>query len=90
MIGFRARLLRRDIDGDHVLAALEQRFQDGLTERLLAVHHNTHLDLLHTPIGFPLLMLLEHEERENFYSAAAFFRAAVAPASLRPAISSAE
>src|SRR6266849_6776094 len=41
-IGLRAFLLRRDIDGNHVLAALEQRLQHRLAERLLAVHHNTH------------------------------------------------
>ena len=42
-IGLGALLLRRDVDGDHVLAALEQRLQDGLAERLLAVHHDTHV-----------------------------------------------
>ena len=41
-IGLRARLLRRDIDGDDILAALEQRFQHRLAERLLAVDDDTH------------------------------------------------
>ena len=41
-IGLCALLLRRGIDGDDVLAALAQRFQNRLTEGLLAVHHDTH------------------------------------------------
>jgi hypothetical protein len=44
-IGLGALLLRRDIDGDHVLAALEQRLQHRLAERLLAVHHDAHFFL---------------------------------------------
>jgi hypothetical protein len=43
-VGLGAFFLRRNIDGDHVVAALEQRLQDGLAERLLAVHHDTHSD----------------------------------------------
>src|SRR4051812_1682787 len=45
-IGFGTLLLRRDIDRDHFVATLEQRLQDGLAERLLAVHHDTHSDFL--------------------------------------------
>jgi hypothetical protein len=45
-IGLGALLLRRDIDRDHFVAALQQRLQDGLAERLLAVHHDTHSDFL--------------------------------------------
>ena len=41
-IGLGARLLRRDIDGDDILAALEQRFEHRLAERLLAVNDDTH------------------------------------------------
>ena len=41
-IGLLAGLLRRDIDADHVLAALEQRFQHGLAEGLLAMDHDAH------------------------------------------------
>jgi hypothetical protein len=33
---------RRDIGGDDVLAALEQRLQHGLAEGLLAMDHDTH------------------------------------------------
>ncbi len=43
-IGLGALFFRRDIDGDDVLAALDQRFQDGLAEGLLAVDHDTHSD----------------------------------------------
>ena len=52
-IGLGARFLRRDIDGDHVLAALEQRFQHRLAEGLLAVDHDTHstLPTLHPRAG---------------------------------------
>ena len=35
--------LRRDVDGDDLLAALEQRLEHRLAERLLAVNHDTHL-----------------------------------------------
>ena len=41
-IGLRAFLLRRHIDGDDVIAALEQRFEHRLAEGLLAVNHDTH------------------------------------------------
>ncbi len=41
-IGLGTFLLRRDIDGDDVLAALDQRFEHRLAERLLAVNDNTH------------------------------------------------
>ena len=37
-----AFLLRRDVNADHVLAALDQRLQHGLAERLLAVNDDTH------------------------------------------------
>src|SRR5262245_48196322 len=41
-IGLRALLLRRHVDRDYVVAALAQRLQHRLAERLLAVHHDTH------------------------------------------------
>ena len=41
-IGLGAWLFRRDIDGDDVLAALDQRFKHRLAERLLAVNDDTH------------------------------------------------
>jgi hypothetical protein len=41
-IGLGARFFRRDIDGDDILAALEQRFEHRLAERLLAVNDDTH------------------------------------------------
>src|SRR5262245_42147976 len=41
-IGPGAFVFRRDIDGDDILTALEQRFQHGLAEGLLAVNDNTH------------------------------------------------
>ncbi len=43
-VGFRAGLFRRHIDGDDIVAALEQRFQHGLAERLLPVNHDTHIE----------------------------------------------
>jgi hypothetical protein len=42
-IGARAFLLRRHVDRDDVLAALDERLQHGLAERLLAVDHDTHM-----------------------------------------------
>ena len=42
-VGLGAFLLRRDIDADDVLAALDQRLQHGLAEGLLAVNHDTHV-----------------------------------------------
>jgi hypothetical protein len=88
-ISLRTRLLGRHIDRNHVLSALEQRFQNGLAERLLPVDYNTHFVL--SELGTPVPALAgTTPSREEFHSAAAFFRAAVAPASLRPAISSAE
>ena len=41
-VGLGAFLLRRDVDGNDLLAALEQRFKNGLAERLLAVDDDTH------------------------------------------------
>src|SRR5262249_15090803 len=41
-VGLLARLLGRHIGGDHILAALDQRLQHGLAERLLAVDDDTH------------------------------------------------
>ena len=41
-IGLLAGLLRRHIDADDVLAALQQRFQHGLAEGLLAMDHDAH------------------------------------------------
>ena len=52
-IGPGAFLLRRDIDGDDVLAALEQRLQHRLAEGLLAVNHDTHCNLLPDPPSVP-------------------------------------
>ena len=93
-IGFRARLLGRHVDGDHILAALQQRLQHGLAERLLAVDHDTHLDLRSSQwilfCSWVLTFAGTTHRVGSRYSAAAFFRTAVAPASLRPAISSAE
>ncbi len=43
-IGFGARLFRRDIDRDDIVAALEQRFEHGFAESLLAVNDDTHAD----------------------------------------------
>src|SRR5262249_50186399 len=40
--GLRALFLGRHVDCDDVLAALAQRLQHRLAERLLAVHHDTH------------------------------------------------
>jgi hypothetical protein len=42
-IGLGARLFRGDIDGDHFIAALQERFQHGLSEGLLAMNYDTHL-----------------------------------------------
>ena len=47
-IGLGARLFRRDIDRDHVVAALEQCFEHGFAEGLLAVNDDTHAD---NPLG---------------------------------------
>src|SRR4051794_16253349 len=41
-ISLRARFLGRHIDRNHVLSALEQRFQNGLAERLLPVDYDAH------------------------------------------------
>jgi hypothetical protein len=41
-IGLGTGLLGRDIDADDVLTALDQRFQHGLAECLLAVNDDTH------------------------------------------------
>ena len=41
-VGFRAGLFRRDIDRDDIFAALDERFEHSLAERLLSVNHNTH------------------------------------------------
>ena len=41
-IGLGAGLLGRDIDRDHLVAALQQRFQHGFAEGLLAMDHDTH------------------------------------------------
>src|SRR2546423_10480932 len=41
-VGLLPRLLRRHIDGDNVLAALDERFEHCLAERLLAMNHDTH------------------------------------------------
>ena len=49
-IGLGTFFFRRDIDGDHVLAALEQRLQHGLAEGLLAVDHDTHSMFLPYPL----------------------------------------
>ena len=41
-VGLLAGLLRRDIDADDVLAALQERLQHGLAEGLLAMDHDAH------------------------------------------------
>ena len=41
-VGFLARLLRRHIDGDHFIAAFEQRLEHRLAEGLLAVDDDPH------------------------------------------------
>jgi hypothetical protein len=41
-IGLGARAFRRDVDGNHVLAALEQRFKHCFAECLLAVNNYSH------------------------------------------------
>src|SRR5262249_29811039 len=49
-VSFRARALRRNVNGDDILAALEQRFEYRFAERLLTVNYDTHIE-----IPFPLL-----------------------------------
>src|SRR5581483_6609004 len=49
-VRLRPRLLGRRVHGDHVLAALQQRFKDSLAECLLAVNHDTHRFLTPTEI----------------------------------------
>ena len=41
-IGLCARAFRGDIDGDHILAALEQRFEHRFAECLLAMNNDAH------------------------------------------------
>src|SRR5262249_4631128 len=41
-IGLRARLFGGDIDADDIVSALQQRFENGLAEGLLAVNDDTH------------------------------------------------
>ena len=48
-IGLLARLLRRHIDADDVLAALEQRLEHRLAEGLLAVNDDAHVPRSHQP-----------------------------------------
>src|SRR3974390_3640122 len=45
-IGLGARLFRRDVDRNPVVAALQERFQPRLAEGLLAVNHDTHWNTL--------------------------------------------
>ena len=40
--GLGARLLRRDIHGDDILATLDQRFENRVAERLLPMNDDTH------------------------------------------------
>ena len=41
-VGLGARAFRRDIDRDHVVAALEQCFEHCFAERLLTMNDNAH------------------------------------------------
>ena len=50
-IGLGARLFRRNIDGDDIFAALDQRFEHRLAERLLAMNDDTHVK---TSLSVPL------------------------------------
>ena len=105
-IGLGAFLLGRDIDGDHVLAALDQRFEHGLAEGLLAVNHDTHsVSSKARPVAMPVGKRAARNHRKSVftgsppsrgttfdhYAAACFFSGGViAPEALISAISFAE
>ena len=86
-IGLGAGLLRRDIDGDDFVAALEQRFEHRLAERLLSVNDDTHVNtpLSHLPGRSTLCRPLAagmHRAQETRYAASAlagFSGAVIAP-----------
>src|ERR1700761_5756427 len=49
-VGLGTRLFRRRVDGDDIVAALKQRFEHRLAERLLAVNHDTHREFFLLPL----------------------------------------
>ena len=102
-IGLGAGLLRRDVDGNDLLAALEQRFEHRLAERLLPVNDDAHCRFLSPSASCPRSRASSNSpvvlgipafagtRQTIVYAASAFFSGAlIAPDALISAISLSE